>query len=139
MTKKLWDGSEVADDALTEITGRGRELITGQRQTDHIAATAAFLVEKKRIALRQGFIAEGVARISAQVPAWDLLDTVKLIASFWNMLGAPNAAQLLARDIYLYVVNDALPGVDAAADAALDAIDPTAAEPFGPGNPAWPT
>ncbi len=90
---------------------------------------------------KNDFKVEGVKRIAAQVPEWDSFGRVAFLASVWNMLdgAAATAAQALAKDIYLYVKNTALPKVTAVTtQAALDAIDPTAADPFGDGTP-WPT
>ena len=91
-----------------------------------------------RQTLIETFIAEGVARIAVQVPEWDSLERVRLLASIFNMLGPPNAAQTLARDIFLYVRDTALPKIaTVTTQAGLDAIDPPAADPFGDGTP-WP-
>ncbi len=90
---------------------------------------------------------EGVARIAAAVPEWDSLKKVKLIASLWNMLGAPNASQALARDIYLYVTS---PDPAAGALAKIATLDRTElgqvvatdAAPFAAVDgafPGWPT
>ena len=87
------------------------------------------------------FIAEGVTRIAAQVPDWDTIEQIKTVAGLWASHLATNAtaAQLTAKDIYLYVRNT-VPAKLAAVttQAELDAIDPSAADPFGDGTP-WPT
>ncbi len=88
--------------------------------------------------LRRAFIDDGVARISVQEPAWDSFERVALIASIWTRLGAPSPAQALAKDIYLYVRDTALPKLAPLTLAQLQAIDPAAADPFGDGTP-WPT
>ena len=67
---------------------------------------------------------EGVLRIQSHVSSWDSIDIVGLIASTWNMLGPPNAAQSSAKDIYVYVVNTAIPFVKTRPNvAAVQAID----------------
>lgn len=47
---------------------------------------------------------EGVSRISAQVPEWDDLDTIKFIVSISNLLVMGNITpqQDIAKQIYLY-------------------------------------
>lgn len=75
------------------------------------------------------------------MPDWDTLDTIKTVAGLWASHVAANAtaAQLTAKDIYLYVRNTAPAKLAAiATKTQLDAIDPTAADPFGDGTP-WPT
>ena len=86
------------------------------------------------------FTAEGVTRIAAQVPDWNTLDTIKTVAGLWASHLAANAtvAQVAAKDIYLYV-RDTVPAKLAAVttQGELDAIDPSAADPFGDGS-FWP-
>ena len=86
------------------------------------------------------FVVEGVTRIAAQVSDWDSLDTIKTVAGLWVSHIAANAtaAQTAAKDIYLYV-RDTVPAKLAAvtAQGELDAIDPSAADPFGDGS-FWP-
>ena len=92
-------------------------------------------------AKRQEFVAEAVSRISAQVPEWNTFEIVAYTVSIANLLnlGSMNAAQTLAKDIYLYVKNTALPRMaTVTTQAKLDTIDPTVADPFGDGTP-WPT
>lgn len=92
-------------------------------------------------AKRAEFIAESVTRIAAQVPDWDTLDTVKTVAGLWVSHLATNAttAQLAAKDIYLYAKNIVPSKLATITDqAALDAVDPTATDPFGDGT-LWPT
>ena len=87
------------------------------------------------------FTAEGVTRIAAQVPDWDTLEAIKTVAGLWASHLAANAtaAQITAKDIYLYV-RDTAPSKLAAvsSQAELDAIDALVADPFGDGTP-WPT
>ena len=90
---------------------------------------------------RAEFIVEGVKRIGQQVPEWDSFERIEFLLSIANMLNIASmtAAQTLAKDILLYVKNTAISKVNATADqAALDAIDVTATDPFGDGTP-WPT
>ncbi len=119
--------------------------------TEHVDLTpaeeAALAVEvaaaqeaSARSHLRKGFIAEGLARIAAQVPAWNSFEVVELLLSIANMLNTANMtpAQSLANDVRLYVRDTALPKVAALAAAELGSVDPTAVDPFGDGTP-WPT
>lgn len=102
------------------------------------APTLAALKEMKVFAFRR----EAVRRIAQQVPDWDTLDTIKTVAGLWASHLAANAtaSQRVAKNIYLYV-RDTVPGRVAAAldEAELDAIDSTAADPFGDGTAPWPT
>jgi hypothetical protein len=87
-----------------------------------------------------GFIAEAVTRIAVEVRDWDSLEQIKTVAGIWASHLASNAtvAQTRAKDIYLYVRDTVPPKLAAIVDQAeLDAIDPTAADPFGDGTP-WP-
>ena len=89
---------------------------------------------------RAEFKAETVVRMAAQVPAWDSFERIEFLLSIANLLNTANmtAAQTLARDILLYTRNTAIPKVNAVTtQAGLDAIDPTAADPFGDGT-LWP-
>ena len=115
------------------------ETLTAAEETAQLTEWSANQVDSTRAGLRRSFKAEGLRRIALQEPAWDTFETVALIASIWTRLGAPSVAQVLAKDIYLYVRDTALPKLAAVTtQAALDAIDPTAADPFGDGTP-WPT
>jgi|APSaa5957512535_1039671.scaffolds.fasta_scaffold44671_2 hypothetical protein len=58
------------------------------------------------------YITESNARVSAQVPEWTG-DFIEQVASIWNMLKVPNAAQAKAKDIYVYVKDTAIPAVNA--------------------------
>ena len=105
-----------------------------------VVANPAALPKMKQIKGAE-FIAEGVTRIAAQVPDWDSLETIKTVAGLWASHLATNAtaSQLKAKDIYLYVRDTVPPKLAAVAtQAELDAIDPTAADPFGDGT-AWPS
>ena len=70
--------------------------------------------------------AEAVSRIAAQVPEWDTWETVRFVVSIANMLdlGSMNAAQTLAKDIYLYGKNTVVPDINSKVDvASVLAID----------------
>lgn len=86
------------------------------------------------------FVVEGVTRIAAQVSDWDSLDAIKTVAGLWASHIAANAtaAQTKAKDIYLYL-RDTVPARLAAvtAQGELDAIDPSATDPFSDGS-FWP-
>ncbi len=105
------------------------------------AAPQPLTLAELKTAKGAGFTAEGVTRIAGQVPDWDSLDTIKTVAGLWASHLAANAtvAQVAAKDIYLYV-RDTVPAKLAAVttQGELDAIDPSAADPFGDGTP-WPT
>ena len=97
------------------------------------------LTDVKR-AKRQEFIDETVVRMSAQVSAWNSFERIDFLVSIANLLdtAALTSAQALARDIFLFTKNTAIPKINAfATQAELDAIDPTAADPFGDGT-LWP-
>ncbi len=120
------------------VTARFYEMTTNEQATQETTWSAT-LLDNTRMGLRDEFIVEGVVRIIAQVPEWDSFARIALLASVWNMLGTPNSAQSLARDIYLYVKNTALPKLaTVTTQAGLNAIDPTVADPFGDGT-LWPT
>ncbi len=93
-----------------------------------------------KAAKRRDFITEGVTRIAAQVPDLDTLESIKAVAAIWPEIGAGARAVLAtAKNIYLYFTGTIPPKLAAVTtQAELDAIDPTAADPFGDGTP-WPT
>ena len=86
------------------------------------------------------FNTEGVSRIAAQVADWDSVATIKTVAGLWPAIsGTATAAQLKAKDIYLYVRDTVPPKIAAiTTEAELALVDPTVADPFGDGTP-WPT
>ncbi len=113
---------------------------TPGEEIERDAEEAQAAIDVPKTTLRKQFIEEGIIRISAQVSAWDTFQTIRVIASIWSRLGPPNAAELLARDIYLYVLNDAIPRVDnMMTEAELATVDPTLADPFGDATDQWPT
>lgn len=132
----IYDGvnSPPADTVAGPAPENGTQTWTGS------AWTASPLTELKAIKTT-GFTAEGVTRIAAQVSDWDSLDTIKTVAGLWASHLAANATlpQTTAKDIYLYL-RDTVPAKLAAVttQGELDAIDPSAADPFGDGTP-WPT
>ena len=97
-------------------------------------------LDELKTAKRRDFVTEGIKRIAAQVPDWDSIETIKTVAGLWPAISATaTAAQLKAKDIYLYVRDTVPPKIAAiATEATLAAIDPTAADPFGDGT-LWPT
>ena len=123
----------------TRTRGVSLPALTPTEETTLFVEWAVNAEENTRSGLRQAFKNEALSRIAASVPEWDSFEFVTRLASIWNMFGnAPNAAQTLARDIYFYTRDTAIPRVNSAPDqAALDAIDPTAADPFGDGT-LWP-
>ena len=87
------------------------------------------------------FKIETVIRMAAQVPAWDSFARIEFLLSISNLLNAAamTAAQVLAKDILVYTRDTVPSKLAAVADqAALDGMDPTAADPFGDSTP-WPT
>ena len=97
-------------------------------------------LDELKVSKNGKFVIEGINRIAAQVPDWDTLDIIKTISGLWVTHLAANAtpAQLKAKDIYLFVRDTVPPKINAATDqAALDAMDPSAADPFGDGT-LWP-
>lgn len=67
---------------------------------------------------------EGIKRIGLQVVEWNSFNIVALLASIWNMLGPPSAAQTQAKDIYVYVKNTAIPYINSidTGDQAADIL-----------------
>ena len=127
---KLVNGKRVTMDAAEETEIQDEWLAWGPQA-----------LSAHKMAKRGEFFAEGVTRIAAQVPDWDSLESIKTVAGIWVSHLATNAtvAQTTAKDIYLYVKNTVPPKLAAVTtQAALDAIDPTAADPFGDGS-LWPT
>ena len=101
-------------------------LIWLQSNTADIDTNALSLVKKKKI---EEYKTEAIARISTYMPDWDDIERVKFIASIWNMLGSPNASQVSAKNIYLYVKDVAIPTINtmvtiAEVQAVDVAIDP---------------
>ena len=87
------------------------------------------------------FKIEAVNRMAAQVSAWDDFEWIKRLLSISNLLNLSNmtAAQLLAKDILVYARDTVPPKLAVlTTKAELDAIDPTADDPFGDSTP-WPT
>lgn len=94
-----------------------------------------------KVIKRREFVTEGIKRIAAEVPDWDSLETIKTVSGLWvsHLAANATAAQLTAKDIYLYVRDTVPPKIAAIADeVALAAVDPTATDPFGDGT-LWPT
>ena len=79
--------------------------------------------------------------MAAQVPAWNSFARIDFLLSISNLLNAAamTAAQTLAKDILVFARVTVPPKLTAIADqVTLDAIDPSAADPFGDGR-VWPT
>lgn len=86
-------------------------------------ADTTVLARVKQVKIQE-YKREAVRLIGLQVPEWGSIDKVAFIASIWNMLGSPNAAQIQAKDIYAYVKNTAIPNVNTQVDiASVQAID----------------
>ncbi len=120
----------VKSDALSA----SEEAAVATAVSNHVAS-----LDPQRGEKRGEFIDEGIKRIAAQVPDWDTLETIKTVAGMWPAISAAaTPAQILAKDIYLYV-RDTVPAKLAAIATApgLSVIDPTHADPFGDGA-AWP-
>ena len=78
------------------------------------------------------------------MPDWDTLDTIKTVAGLWVSHLATNAtaAQMTAKDIYLYIRDTALPKLAPLTLTELQQVDPTATQPFAAVDPAdagWPS
>lgn len=114
--------------------------LTASEETARLAESSAGALAGLRALRRQQFKAEALARIAAQVPDWDSIESIKTAAGMWPAIGGgATAAMLAAKDIYLYIRDTIPPKIAAVADQpGLDAIDPTAADPFGDGTP-WPS
>ncbi len=98
-------------------------------------------LDELKAAKFEGFREETVVRMAAQVPAWDSFDRINFLMSIANMLNTASmtAEQALAKDILIYTRDTVKAKLTSIADeAALDTVDPTAADPFGDGTP-WPT
>ena len=109
------------------------------RDAKRLLQPARELAELKQVK-RQEFIAETVLRMAAQVPAWNSFERIEFLISIANLLDTASmtTAQTLARDIFLFTRNTAIPKINAfTTPAEVDAVDPTAADPFGDGT-LWP-
>ncbi len=127
--------------ALTKLVNGQRVPMSPAEETATQAEWSTAALAGLRSRRRQEFKSEALIRIAAQVPAWDSFERIEFLLSIANMLDTANmnTAQSLAKDILLYAKNTAIPKVNTAANkAALDAIDPKAADPFGDGT-LWPT
>jgi hypothetical protein len=90
---------------------------------------STYLDQSKRLKVRE-YINEAVNRIKVHVLEWDSEKQIRHIASIWNTMSNQNAAQVLAKDIYDYVMNIAIPAVEGVSTsdiktdvATVDAID----------------
>ncbi len=114
--------------------------LTPAEETARQIETDAAALDGLRFLRRQQFKAEALRRIATQVPAWNSFERIEFLLSIANMLNTANmtAAQTLARDILIYARDTAIPKLAPLNLADLQAIDPTAADPFGDGT-VWPT
>lgn len=116
--------------------------LTTAEETALRADWDAGLTDNRRRLLALAFERAAARRIAALVPEWGSSGfTLRLVMSLWPMLTPPAAGSphALARAVWVYLIDDALPHVVAAVDAAaLAEIDPAAAAPFGPTAPGWP-
>ena len=132
----LADGRPVPVAAYLLLRGVGAAT---QATAEAVVAGHVPSLDPARAAKQAAFVAEGVARVAAQVPDWDSLETIKTVAGMWPAIAATaTPAQLAARDLYLFV-RDTVPAKLAALTtaAAIAAVDPALADPFGDGTP-WP-
>ena len=92
-----------------------------------------------KVVKREEFVTEGVMRIAVQVPDWDTIESIKTAAGMWPAISSgATAAMISAKNIYLYVRDTVPVKLAAVTDrAGLDAIDPTATDPFSDGT-LWP-
>lgn len=86
------------------------------------------------------FVRESAGRIVPLVPDWDTVATIKAAAGLWSAVSAnASPAQVTAMNIYFYARDTALTKLAALSTvAAIAAVDPTIADPFGDGTP-WPS
>ena len=111
-----------------------------QATAEGVVAAHVRSLDPARAAKAAELVTEGVVRIAAQVPDWDSVERIKTVAGMWPAIAASaTPAQLAAKDLYLFV-RDTVPAKLAAlaSAAAIAAVDPALADPFGDGTP-WPT
>tara|TARA_Y100000310_G_C20619656_1_gene782568 strand:- start:137 stop:571 length:435 start_codon:yes stop_codon:yes gene_type:complete len=76
---------------------------------------------------------EGLRRIALQVSEWNNMAIISTVKSLWSQISNHTPAQILAKDIFLYVENTAIPNVNAQTTvAAVQAVDI-------PNDVNWPT
>lgn len=89
--------------------------------------------QQKRNQLRDQFISEALSRIQSHV-AW--IDTIEEVTTTARLAMdgvldlSGNTAYQNARSIFVYVVDDILPDINAIPAQDLDVIDPSASDPF---------
>lgn len=140
-----WDGT-AGEIEYTRADGRRNEVIADispfQVFIDRWTAAEEpppTLAELK-VVKRKEFVTEGVKRVALQVPDWDSIETIKTVSGLWvsHLAANATAAQLKAKDIYLYVRDIVPPKVNAmTTETEVAAVDPTLADPFGDGT-LWP-
>ena len=119
----------IAEDTVLEMPQAEQDALESEERDNDLAGARD---------IAQGrFRKEGLTRIEAQVPSWGDEGNLRLLAGAWNMLGTPNAQQLLARNLFLFRERRRAE-IDAMDAATATAFDPTSADPFGDGD-GWPT
>tara|TARA_Y100000310_G_C20609116_1_gene777091 strand:+ start:1094 stop:1537 length:444 start_codon:yes stop_codon:yes gene_type:complete len=69
---------------------------------------------------------EGINRIKGHVVEWEDESIIKAVASTWRQMSNHTAAQISAKDVYVYVKNTAIPNVNAQTTVeAVQIIDVT--------------
>ena len=119
----------IATDAVLEMPQAEQDALEGEERANGL--------DSARDAARQIFRKEALGRIGAQVPSWGDENNLRFIVDAWNMLGTPNAQQLLARNLFLFRERRRAE-IDAMDAATATAFDSTSADPFGDGD-GWPT
>ncbi len=105
-----------SDRANIPIDSKNREFIKVQEwiNAGNTPVPDSSVLERVKQQKIEEIKTEGVRRISLHVPGWDSMETVKFLVSIWNMLDTVSitTAQSSARDIYLFVVNTAIPTIE---------------------------
>lgn len=103
-------------------------------QEGNIVSPDLNVLNKVKQQKKEELIVEGVRRIGVHVPGWDSIETVMFLVSIWNMLDTASITtqQASARDIYLFVVNTAIPFINSRGTVEqVQSIDV-------PNHPGWP-
>ncbi len=113
--------------------------LTAAEDTARAIEEAEHLEVELRLGLPLQFKREALARIAAQVPAWDSFERIEFLLSIANLLNTANmnAAQTLAKDILVFTRDVAIPKIAGLTVPQLQAIDVAADDPFGDGT-LWP-
>ena len=124
---------------MTEKIIQGKE--DPANATIRAAAWAPVALSNLKIEKFAEFKTETVTRMSVHVPAWDTFEEIQFLLSFDNLLNLANAtaAQIAAIEILKFTRDTVSSKLDElTTKAELDAINPTADDPFGDSTP-WPT